>query len=504
MSGPRRLAADRRRQAPMAGVLLFMAAVFCFQLAWIITMPPFRGIDEFDHAYRAAAVANGQWVAPSMPAEDGRGTYVRVPRELVEAAEPVCSSLRYTLPENCNPVDDLGGGLVTVASAASTYNPLYYWLIGKPSSSFDGDAFVYALRVVSALYCVLLLGAAFWTLTRAGTGSWPRMGLALALSPCFVYSTTIGAPNGIEMCAGLAAFACLISLKDPLRPSHQATVLVLLGACVSLLVSVRLLGPLWAAIVVALGVSVLGLQRCLAVVRTNPRSTVAMVLLAAVGSAWALWWTFTQHAGLPSSDKADTPLPDPLLNSIAQVPVWFLQTIAMGPTRGEPAPTIVYGLAVALYVTMLLFAARALDRRRAGLLGLYAAVLLVVQIGLSAQTWPDYGSVWQGRYALPVVVAIPLLLGFYAGRSPRARLPVGVTVTMLTTAVTLQAVEVFRIAHQEGAKRSLYGDSWSAPAMPLQLGLVAVGLGLLVLAVVVVPSPSARTSPSATDPGSTR
>ena len=33
------------------------------QLGWVVVIPPFAAMDEWDHAYRASAVAHGQWVA---------------------------------------------------------------------------------------------------------------------------------------------------------------------------------------------------------------------------------------------------------------------------------------------------------------------------------------------------------------------------------------------------------------------------------------------------------
>src|SRR4051812_17846045 len=40
---------------------LVLLATLLAQAAWILAVPPFRGMDEFDHAFRAAGVASGQW-----------------------------------------------------------------------------------------------------------------------------------------------------------------------------------------------------------------------------------------------------------------------------------------------------------------------------------------------------------------------------------------------------------------------------------------------------------
>ena len=48
------------------------------------------------------------------------------------------------------------------------YNPLFYWLIGEPSSAFHGVAFIYATRAVAALLC---LGGGSATAQTCGDGT---------------------------------------------------------------------------------------------------------------------------------------------------------------------------------------------------------------------------------------------------------------------------------------------------------------------------------------------
>ena len=84
-------AAPRGRR-PVRQATLLALALLALQASWVLTVPPFRGIDEFDHAYRAAAVAHGQLVPSSRPVGgeeltvgDRRGAVGVV--ELVDAPE---------------------------------------------------------------------------------------------------------------------------------------------------------------------------------------------------------------------------------------------------------------------------------------------------------------------------------------------------------------------------------------------------------------------------------
>ena len=64
---------------------LVFSGLIVLQSAWILALPPFAAIDEFDHVYRAAGVAEGQWRL-SEAAEDARGLEVAVPPDVVDAA----------------------------------------------------------------------------------------------------------------------------------------------------------------------------------------------------------------------------------------------------------------------------------------------------------------------------------------------------------------------------------------------------------------------------------
>src|SRR3954451_5709421 len=96
-----------RPTAQRASGLLLLGLVLV-QVVWIFVVPPFRASDEFDHAYRAAAVARGQWVPSSARAPGVRGSLVTVPDDLVQAARAECARLSYTSRQDCRPVTRLG------------------------------------------------------------------------------------------------------------------------------------------------------------------------------------------------------------------------------------------------------------------------------------------------------------------------------------------------------------------------------------------------------------
>jgi hypothetical protein len=40
---------------------LFAGALLLLQLGWVVAFPPFWGMDEADHVFRASSVASGHW-----------------------------------------------------------------------------------------------------------------------------------------------------------------------------------------------------------------------------------------------------------------------------------------------------------------------------------------------------------------------------------------------------------------------------------------------------------
>jgi len=117
-----------------AGVLAGLSALL---LAWILLIPPFGGTDEFDHAYRAAAVARGQWFATPSDATRGTGAWLEVPRDIVDAARPECQVRSYTTAADC--VGTAHGDTVRIASGAGRYQPVFYAVVKGDLPGVPGD-----------------------------------------------------------------------------------------------------------------------------------------------------------------------------------------------------------------------------------------------------------------------------------------------------------------------------------------------------------------------------
>ncbi|MGZ4531473.1 MAG: hypothetical protein ACXV5Q_05520 [Frankiaceae bacterium] len=144
---------------------LLVVGLLLTQAAWMLALPAFRGVDEIDHAYRAASLARGE-VAPSgIAAKHGRGELVMVPQDLTRAAGPECRALKYDGPDNCRPSRPGPHGTVWAATSASRYSPAFYWVIGKAAEPFRGTTALVVMRAVAGLLCAAFFGLAGWVVT---------------------------------------------------------------------------------------------------------------------------------------------------------------------------------------------------------------------------------------------------------------------------------------------------------------------------------------------------
>lgn len=440
------------------------------QLAWIVAISPFRGIDEFDHAYRAASVAHGQWF-PGPRAEHGRGYLVAVPPDIVAAAHGACSVLPYTKPVNCSPVATTPGGLVQVASGAGAYNPPFYWVVGTAARGLHGDAALYAMRLTAALLCAVGIAAAAWCLLGRRGSVFLVAGLLLALTPVTMYTTALAAPNGLEMAAGIVLWCVLLTLPTELAEVSRgrSRALAVLGCGSALLLcSLRAFGPLFALLIVA-SVLVLRWPERGAVVRANRWTVAAATVCALVGSAENVWWTLAQRT-LTGTDHGDPVTWHnyvwlPLLNA--------LQGIAAFPTRNEPTTPVVYvlvGLAACTWwVLALVWGAR---RERLALL----SATVVAQALPVALTWLGRadGPIWQGRYGIAYDAGVFLIAAWIVARrapSPAPLLWIGLACVGLGQVISVAWTNRQLLHHAPGV-----APDWWHPSPWLTAGLALAGM----------------------------
>jgi hypothetical protein len=481
-----------------------LLATLLAQAAWILAVPPFRGMDEFDHAFRASGVASGQWRLDDQAA-GGRGLLVDVPDDLLAASQGQCESLAYIVPETCAG-DGPGAepGTVRATTSAANYEPVFYWVVGTAGEPFTGADSLYAMRAMAALMCAIVLALAAWCMTTWVRGWWAFVGLFVGLTPTLIYSTTIPAPNGLEMAAGVCLWAALLGLGGRDATALPRAALVrrerwLLAAAtlsVVLLAGLRALGPLWVVLILACVMALRGPRSMLDVARRHRGQVALAATLAVTVSVAVLLWN---RGNVPISPGAKNHDIDASWGQVVRWPNWILGSIGAFPYRDQPAPLMVHLLVLLVMVAMLVVAVRRAHHGRAAVV-LATTLCFVVPSVLVAISLQGRGGMWQGRYDLPFTAGVMLLTGLVLDRvrwrsgGRDIRLP-GLAVLMLAVA---QVVSVVHVQLAElGRDVSAEDAGWIHP--PAAGTALLMALAWVVLGAVALsqrPNGAAETDPA--------
>jgi hypothetical protein len=391
---------------------LTLVGVLLTQSAWLMALPTLRGPDEFDHVYKAAAVARGQ-LGTEGATPHGRGGVVTVPLSLVTATTPACESRSYTGHDNCHPIDEPAPGLARVATAAGAYNPTWYAVVGTVTRPVDGARLDPAMRAVTALLSALLIAWAAATVTAWSRTRWPLAGLTLAATPTLVYSTVVASPNGVHYAAALLLWAAALGLASGEDRPTRFLVPFVAGAAV--LVNTHTTGPLWLALLAVVGLVLRPARDWWRLAKQRPRTwsiAGALTLLATSGSvAW------TRLAGANELGAADPSLPPFRLGLLVGAEIlWPFQSVGAFPMRDQPAPLAAYAVWFTALVALVVLGLRRGPRRLRLAVGLVGLLVVVVPGALTVLSFSSVGLAWQGRYALPLYVGLPLLAAWSLDR----------------------------------------------------------------------------------------
>lgn len=450
------------------------------QVVWIFAVPPFRGTDEFDHVYRAASVARGEWITTPTAATRGTGAWVTVPHDIQEAAQPECQQLHYTTHADC--VGTRHGDFVTVASGAGRYHPFFYALVGVPALPFSGYTALYIMRFMTVLltwvlFCLALAATRTWATTR-----WPYVTLAVACTPVLIFSSGIVAPNGPEMTAALALWSALIGLFGPSGRVRTGGLLVTVAISGALLCTLRSLGPVFCVLVfaTALLVAPAPIRKIRSILKVRASWAAALVVL--LSALQSTWWILSMGSLDVSGQELVRPIPllEKIWATCIQAVLWIFQSIAAFPYRNVPANPCVYFCYLVLFGVVLVLGLRRSQGSVRVALWVSVVVSLVFPFVLAVATFDTHAGVWQGRYGLPYAAGMVLLAGLALDRrAPRISTPTALGALMLFAIA--QAMGPVGVLVNEAKLSPLRNTSaWLQPS-PYVLGVGAVAGSVLML-----------------------
>lgn len=412
-------------QSPRRAFGLVLLGSLLLQAAWILTLPTFRGIDEYDHVYKAEAVASGQWLSRE-PAPEGRGSLVEINEQSIRDASAVCDWLGYSGRGVCHPVELRPDGKATVGTAAGAYNPSYYLIVGLAAKPFAGDAADHVMRVVTAVLCSLLLAwsaamVALWART-----AWPLLALLAGLTPMFLYSTAIATPNGLSYAGATLVWFAILALDR--APEHERAVLpaFLVGSVILLVTHTT--GPMWLLLIGLTSLLMRPIREWLAILARRMWAWAATAALVVAVTLLCVIWTREARANTLAGPQEEFSSGFPWYEFLLSHVLWLLQGIGVFPTRNERAHPVVYAVWSALLIAMLVILIRRAVRRERIALTVLAVLVVTIPSVLSFLSYASEGLAWQGRYSLPLWMGVSALAARAldrAGREPSRSLVLG-------------------------------------------------------------------------------
>jgi hypothetical protein len=493
-------------KGPRRVVRVFLGASLLFAVltsVWAIATPIAAAPDEPAHLIKAASVVRGQFIGEGTV----EGHIVQVPRYVAfTGTQAACYAFKSEVSAACIP--PLSGDATSLVSAATTaglYNPVYYLMVGWPTLITDDSNGTYLMRLASALPISLLLGVSVALVSTWRRPTIPLLGTAAAVTPMVLYLGGTVNPNSMEIAAILATFVAMMTIVSRHRRVSLGALAAIVTVSAAIAGNTRGLSLLWVAIAIIAPLLLLRGPELVALLRT--RAVILAIIGTAVSSAFALFWvlgTSSLTAGIdpegevPRARGAGTSSVEGFFDMLERTFDYGQGSVGLFGWVDTPAPLFV-GFVWSILVGGLLLAALVTLRGRALIMtcGTMLALLLTPPIIQSFYV-TEGGFIWQGRYTLPLVViavmAASLCISEAVTIAPRVRrrfvivvMAVWATAQFDAFATTLRRYFVGLDVGWEG----LVAPEWAPPGgIALSLTAFAVALVAAVVGVVLADRPA--------------
>lgn len=504
-------------------------------LCWLLITPPGAAPDEPSHLTRAGAIVHGDLDGEFLP--DLLLTSYEVPDEYL-LPDPACYAIAHpTTPVSCAEPAPRPGGSLTLASRADEY-PLWGHLTYGAASLLPGPDPIWWARAGGAAIALALIGFAG---AARGT-AWGWTGVIVALTPMAWFTIATVNPSSFGIAGAIALWTTLMLPRDQ---APSAGIAWLTAAGWAALALPRRDGLIWACTVLAIAILAtdldvrswwrrlgLGPQLVIAAstlativwgARQMGRVTQAVVAspLIVVGAAvarvtWVRWGTSpARRAAMIAGALCLATIGTVVLvlsrpggwdgrlarDVIDQTGANLEEAIGVLGWLDVVLPFIAIVLAVgglAVLATPAIVEQRRLIAIAVAIVGVAVLTSWVFEL-YQGNTSARY---WQGRYSLPLLVGIPLVLTSAPAHRPAAtRVGLAAAGAMLLT---------LNIAIWAGARRWGVGIDgplapwrWDTVHQPVEPFVVLVVHAMLTAGVLALLADRSG-APSAPDPADSR
>lgn len=410
--------AQSRPPAPVLRFGMIFLILSIFSTLWSLASPLMSVPDEPAHTIKAAAVARGQFLGTSGQTQ-GEQLQVVVPKYIADTQSLTCFAFKVIVTADCSPgLNSADRQPTRAGTSAGNYNPLYYLVVGLPSTILSGAPAVYAMRILSGLLCSLFLAATLFATTQFANRRWPVAAAGIAVTPMVLYLCGSINPNALEIVTTSAVFVNLCLVLENVRElSRFRFNIVVVGVAAAVLANTRSLSLLWLALAVIAALLMFPPRDLLLLVKN--KLVLAMAALIAVAAACGLLWLKTANTLASLLGTPGTVTPEQAFGTMAErtfdIAASYVAQLGWLDTNG---PTGVYFWWSCLTGALMVAAVSVRPwRPRLGFIVLLAAAIAIPPI-LQAQVVTELGYIWQGRYLLPVIVPMLLAAGLALRNRP--------------------------------------------------------------------------------------
>ncbi len=370
--------------------VLFFIGLLPVVAVWAVTNPMFASPDENLHMVRAQSIARGDFSNPFTT--DGLPVDSIECFKFLPETTPVCQDLTWG--------DD--GTPRTVPTDG--YPPLFHGIAALPAVFTSGLAGAYVMRLWLAMVVVAIVAWAGVFVTRPGSGPWPLVGFAVALTPMAVFTMATVNPSGMALSSAMLFVAAVLSLRAPVERGWPVAAAIAAGA--GGLALSRRDGLLWLAI---LALVLLPLVHGAAVrdwIAATPRRTrlwigapIGLVVVAALASAPP---TISRFFGNWRDGQGTD-----MWEAGRYVRTYIYQAVGVFGWLDSPIGEETFLVAMIVAGSVVVLGLAGSQRRLVVSTALAVAALVVTPMAFGVVRFPYL----QGRYLLPIWVGVLLVAG---------------------------------------------------------------------------------------------
>ncbi len=408
------------RKAPRltGGWVAFIGFALIFGI-WSLASPLWSTPDAINHDVYAYSIGHGN-LTPEHTSELANDVTTNaitpVPLGIIRSAESIdCYRHKPENPASCMKSVGTNSQLVPNLNSAGRNFPVYYAITGVFSNLGTNAQALYLQRFAAVLLAAWMMAWAVTGCLQMRRPGLATMGVLLSLTPMLAYLGGAVNPNTLEIVAAYALVAC--SLAFFANPDGTAAQTMFRRAMIAAAIvgSTRLLGPAWLG-VWALGLLIIyGRSAWTMAWRSRSRRLLLVPVIAVIAN-----FVWLQYSGLDNIRKEplfDLSLWERIRLSAHSMNGVLTQMIGNFGWLDTPLPPNLWISYTGLILFVIGTVWAVLTPRHA--LAALAILVLSWVLPVMLQAWKLnlQGPVWQGRYMLPTVGMVPILIFALAANS---------------------------------------------------------------------------------------